>query len=235
MNKNKLVSVIMSTYNSEKYISKAIESILKQSYKNFEFLIIDDNSTDKTLEIIQKFENLDKRIRSYKNLTNLGLTKSLNKAIALSQGNFIARQDDDDISYEKRLESQIKYVTKFNYDVCFSRARIIKNNQLIPKFSCYLPNKVVVNYKNPFIHGTLIIKKNILNKMGNYNEKFYYSQDYYLFKKLILNNVKIKYIKKPLYFLNTENNISSQFSNEQKFYSECVKKDIDPEDELNKV
>jgi len=233
MHNNSLITVIMSTHNSEKYIHKSIESILNQSYENLEFLVIDDHSTDNTFEIIQKYENLDKRIKSYKNSTNLGLTKSLNKGIKLSSGDLIARQDDEDISFQNRLENQIKYVRKFNYDACFTRAKTIKGNRIIPKYSFYLPNKIVVKYKNPFIHGTLLIKKNILNKVGNYNENFYFSQDYYLFKKLIENNVKIKYIKKPLYFLNTENNISSNFSEQQKYYSDCVKKDIEPKMSFN--
>ena len=110
MNNNPLVSVIMSAYNSENYIAKSIESITEQSYKNIEFLIIDDNSQDNTSEVIKDYEKFDKRIKFISNQKNIGLTKSLNKAIKLSQGKLVARQDDDDISLPNRLEIQVKYI-----------------------------------------------------------------------------------------------------------------------------
>ena len=87
---------------------------------------------------------------------------------------------------------------------------------------------MIINVKNPFIHGTLLIKKSILNKLGNYDERFFYSQDYRLMKNLVLSSYKVKTINETLYDLNMENNISNKFKEEQKYYSDCVKKDIDP-------
>ncbi len=84
-----MLSVIMPAYNSEDYITKCIESVLNQSYTNFEFIIIDDCSTDRTSEIISRFK--DKRIRYYKNERNLGCTKSLNRALKLANGEIIGK------------------------------------------------------------------------------------------------------------------------------------------------
>jgi glycosyltransferase involved in cell wall biosynthesis len=225
---NPLVSVVMSAYNSKDYIADAIESIINQSYRNIELLIIDDKSNDNTYELIKEYEKVDNRIKSLSNSKNIGLTKSLNKGILLSKGELIARQDDDDISLLNRIEVQVKNICSGNFDVCFTRAVNKEKNRPIPRFSYYLPSSFVVKYKNPFIHGTMLIKKEILNRMGNYNEKFYYSQDYYLFKRLIENRVKIKYINDQLYILNTKNNISTNFLEDQNYYAQCVRKGIDP-------
>ena len=105
---------------------------------------------------------------------------------------------------------------------------IMNTKKIIPGLSFYLPIKMIINVKNPFIHGTLLIKKSILNKLGNYDERFFYSQDYRLMKNLVLSSYKVKTINETLYDLNMENNISNKFKDDQKYYSDCVKKDIDP-------
>ena len=87
----------------------------------------------------------------------------------------------------------------------------------MPKYSYYFPSTWVSYYKNPFIHGTLMIRKNNLAEVGNYNENFYYAQDYKLFKDLLDSNKKFKYIREPLYKLNTENNISTLKKIEQNY------------------
>lgn len=107
------ISVVMATYNrSEKFLSRSIESILSQTYKDFEFIIIDDGSTDQTAKIVQAYAQKDNRIRFFKNKENRGLIYSLNKGIDLARGKYIARMDDDDISLPERLEKQFKYMEK---------------------------------------------------------------------------------------------------------------------------
>ena len=86
-----------------------------------------------------------------------------------------------------------------------------------------------MKFKNPFIHGTLGIDKNLLNSLGNYDENFYYSQDYKLFMDLIDKGYKFKDIKKPLYILNMNDNISSLKQNQQKYYADCVRKGLKPD------
>lgn len=225
----KLVSVIMPCFNCEKTVAASIESILNQTYQNIEILIIDDGSKDNTYEILKKFQNKHKNIRLFKNQDNLGLTKSLNILIEESKGEYIARQDSDDISVIDRISLQYEFMEQKELDFCSSRATILYSGKKIPRSSHYLPKKIVMKFKNPFIHGTLFIKKSILLDVGKYDENFYYAQDYKLMKTLIDNNYKFKIFRKPLYELNMENNISTNKRSEQNYYANCVKKNMIPE------
>ena len=108
-----LISVIMSVRNSDKTIKASINSILNQSFTNFEFIIINDNSSDNTNLILKEYKK-DDRIIVLNNKEKLGLTKSLNIAAKKAKGNFLARQDDDDISHKNRFKKQIEYIKKSN-------------------------------------------------------------------------------------------------------------------------
>ncbi len=220
------VSVIMSTFNKENTLIDSINSILNQSFSNFEFLILDDFSEDSTYEILNEFQKKDERIKIFRNNQNNGLTKSLNFLIKKSSGNFIARQDDDDISRPSRLEKQLDSMEELNYNICTTRAVIKGTDKLIPGLSFYLPPKYLILYKNPFIHGTLLIEKETLLKYNSYNEKFKYAQDYELFIRLINNGEKILKINEVLYELNIKNNISQNFKEQQKIYAKLAKKNI---------
>tara|TARA_B100000131_G_scaffold319884_1_gene366683 strand:- start:1584 stop:2291 length:708 start_codon:yes stop_codon:yes gene_type:complete len=231
MNETKpLVSVLMSVRNDEGNISTAIESILKQTYKNFEFLIIDDFSDDSSFEIINGYQKQDKRIKVYRNTKKIGLTKSLNKLINYSQGEYIARQDSDDISRKNRIELQLKILEGNKLDACTTRAVRKNSSKKIPGKSFFIPKKISIKYKNPFIHGTLLISRKAIDELGHYDERFFYSQDYKLFSDLLKRGLKIKSINSVLYELNTCNNISTNFSTEQKYYADCVKKNIIPDE-----
>lgn len=156
---NNKVSVLISTYNNEDCIRASVESIQKQTYKELEILIIDDGSNDGTLQICEDLRNDDSRIRVFKNENNIGLTKSLNILIKESKGKYIARQDADDISYSSRLEKQINFLKKQKLDIVYSRAKVKNSIKVLPNFSFYVPKKLILKYKNPFIHGTLLAKK----------------------------------------------------------------------------
>ena len=112
------VSVLMSVHNDESNVGNAIESILNQTFEDFEFLILDDCSTDDTFPICNNFQKTDKRIKLFKNQKNIGLTKSLNKLIKESSGEFIARQDSDDKSYSNRLMVQCDQLSNVNVLEC---------------------------------------------------------------------------------------------------------------------
>ena len=109
MSTNPLVSVLMSVYNGDRYLDEAIDSILSQTYENFEFIIINDGSTDHTKDILSSYSNQDNRIRVF-HQKNHGLTFSLNRGLELSRGKYVARMDADDISSPRRLEEQINYL-----------------------------------------------------------------------------------------------------------------------------
>ena len=130
------VTVLLCCYNDANYLKKSIPSILNQSFKEFEFIIIDDGSIDETELVINKYKKYDKRIKYYKQ-DNIGLTKSLNRGINLSKGKYIARIDADDISYESRLEKQYNYLEK-NKDIVLLGAQRIINDQINNKIFTYL-------------------------------------------------------------------------------------------------
>ena len=231
-----LVSFIMSVHNSSNTVRKSIDSMLAQKYKNIEILIMDDGSSDNTYEIIKSYEVNSKIVKIFKNSKNIGLTKSLNKLINLSMGKFIARQDSDDLSDVSRIEKQLNAIKEYNLDFCSSRAINISTNEITPRYSNHLPKKMLIKYKNPFIHGTLLIKKDVIQEIGNYDERFYYSQDYKLMKDLLEKGYRYKVLNEALYFLNTKNNISNIFKEEQEYYANCVKSGISPDHEyLEKI
>ena len=223
--KTNLISVIMSIYNNEFTLQKCVDSILNQTYSNIEFLITDDGSTDNSYEILKDLKNQDERIKLYKNQKNIGLTKSLNKMIKISSGDFIARQDSDDYSLPIRLETQIKMMKQLNLNISTSRAFELDTKKEIPGLSFYIPYKYLIYLKNPFIHGTLVIESSLM-KRYLYNEEFIFAQDYELFSRFVKNKEVILNIKKPLYILNTKNNISNNFKIEQKEFSDMVKKSL---------
>ena len=113
-----LVTVLMPVFNAEKYLRLAIDSVLNQSYSYFEFLIIDDGSTDQSAQIIRSYS--DPRIRFLQNECNLGLVTTLNRGIESSQGQYLARMDADDISYPQRLEKQVALLNINRADICGS-------------------------------------------------------------------------------------------------------------------
>ncbi len=218
----------MSVYNDEKNVETAIESILNQSYKDFEFLIIDDCSNDSTIKKIEKFKDFDDRLKLFKNSKNIGLTKSLNLLLKNVTTELIARQDSDDFSLPTRLEDQVNLITNKNYDAVYTRAINKQSQTKIPGLSFYIPTKLSIKYKNPYIHGSLMIKHEVLKSLNYYSEDFYYAQDYKLAWDLHKNKYKVGVKNKALYVLNTENNISENFRNEQKYYADCVRKELDP-------
>jgi len=214
----------MSVFNGENKLEDSIKSVLGQTFKNFEFLILNDGSIDNTKKILLKYQNKDIRIKLFENETNKGLTKSLNFLLKLTKGQYIARQDHDDLSKSNRIEEQLQFIEKHDLDACTTRAYVMNQNRITPHYSFYLPPRVVMKFKNPFIHGTLLIKKNIIMNLGGYDENYYYAQDYKLYKDLIKNNYKIKQMQKPYYVLNTTDNISSKFKEEQKKFFIQAKK-----------
>lgn len=222
-NRFPLVSVLMSTFNNEKTLERAIDSVLNQSYKNIEFLICNDGSTDNTKQILDKYSNLYAQIEIINNVNNVGLTKSLNLLINKSKGDFIARQDADDYSDPARIEEQLKHCSDNKFQAVFTRSYNLNKNSSMQNISYLIPYKLLVKFRNPFVHGTMLINSKIIKTLGGYDEDFYFAQDYKLYRDLIDNGIRIKKERKILYYLNTKNNISSLRKKEQKYYANCVK------------
>src|SRR6056300_648297 len=109
------ISVIMSVYNHEKFLSHSIKSILNQTFKNVEFLIIDDGSTDNSYKILKRYESLDRRIKVFKNTKNIGLTRSLNKLIKHTSTKFLAFQNSNALSKPDRFKTKHTFLNPSNY------------------------------------------------------------------------------------------------------------------------
>ena len=228
--KNRKISIVMSVYNAQDYLEKAIDSILNQTYENIEFIIINDGSTDKSLEIINKYAQQDDRIVII-DQKNMGLTKALNVAIKKAAGNYIARMDADDISMPSRFENFIKYIEQNGDIELYSTPSYVINE--IDEVQKIIPNyfrrngfdQKLLNYYNSMIHGALIVKADILKKYL-YNEKYKYSQDFELYHRLMKNGYKISYDKNNIsYQLRVHSNsISSQQKPEQiRLYQQIFK------------
>jgi len=182
------ISVIMSVFNIKEYVVESIESILNQTFKHFEFIIIDDGSSDKTREILKSLK--DSRIRLIFNEKNIGLTKSLNKALKLARGEYIARQDGDDISLPQRFERQLEFLDKnpeikvigtFGYSI--DKKGEILRKETFPVYPEEIKKNLII--KNPFLHPSILIKKEVLQEVGGYNEKFTTTQDYELWFRIL--------------------------------------------------
>ena len=137
------ITVILPVYNGEQFLSAAISGLQKQTFTDFELIVIDDGSIDNTAEIITSFSTFDPRIKLVSE-PHLGITKSLNTGLKLAQGRFIARQDADDISHPDRLSIQLSWLQNYQYDLCCSRAFSIRKNRAIPRrWLIALPRKVL--------------------------------------------------------------------------------------------
>jgi len=181
------VSVVMPAYNSEKYIKEAVESVLLQTFTDFEFIIINDGSTDKTDSIIKEFS--DERIKYFPR-AHSGLINSLNFGLENSQGEFIARFDSDDICMPRRIEKQVAFFEKNAQHVLVGThaIKIDENGKEFGEF-VYPPTswKEIKKYSllhNPFIHPSVMFRKSILNKVTGYKH-FKNAEDYELWTRII--------------------------------------------------
>lgn len=179
------ISVVMSVYNAEKYVKEAIDSILNQTFTDFEFIIINDGSTDRSLEIIESIK--DRRIVLI-NQSNSGLAKALNVGIQQSKSNIIARMDADDISFPNRLDKQYNFLLNNpEYIIVGSKAMVIdKNGNYVCTPSILISDTETKNWlpSSPFIHPSVMLRKESIFKAGLYCESMIKSQDTVLFNRM---------------------------------------------------
>jgi glycosyltransferase involved in cell wall biosynthesis len=174
------VTVLMPVYNAERFLSEAIDSILHQTFTNFEFLIIDDGSTDSSLKIINSYR--DQRIILVRNETNLGITASLNKGIDLARAHLIARMDADDISYPERLQKQYDYLKQHPDSALVSAlARVITEDKQTVYIDKTNSNYYYYNltFCSPIYHSSVMYRKAAVQDVGMYTVP--YSEDFELF------------------------------------------------------
>ena len=201
--KNPMVSVLLSVYNGEKYLDEAIESILNQTYQDFEFIIINDGSTDKSLEIIEKYKKEDNRIVVISR-ENKGLIYSLNEGISQAKGKYIARMDADDISLATRFEEQVKFMEK-NLDIGICGTAVIGFGEGIKENTWKLSTadktiKTGLLFSSCFAHPTVMIRRKlILEKKLYYDKRILHAEDFELWTRMAIYtkfaNLKIPLLK----------------------------------------
>jgi hypothetical protein len=219
-NNNQLVSVVMAVYKEpEKYLVESIESILNQSYKNIQFVIILDNPKNiKAKKIIENYALLDNRIVLINNEENLGLALSLNKGIALSDGELVARMDADDISFPERIEQQVNYLLKHpevdilgtdvininddGADIRLMKSPVIQESNALK----------ILQYRTICFHPTWMVRRCVYSELHFYNPLLA-AQDYDFLYRAVIRGFIVKNIKNPLlkYRISSEN-ISSKKS-----------------------
>jgi len=179
---------LLCVFNGEKWIKDSVNSILNQTFQDFEFLIINDGSTDNTREILEIFEHQNSKIRLI-NQVNMGLTASLNYGLKIAKGKWIARIDSDDISLPQRLEKQYIYAERTNSSLVGCQAKFFSdNNHTISTYKVPNEHRKLVNnlvhQKIFFAHSSAFFKKEIALKVGNYRKVMRKSQDYDLWLRI---------------------------------------------------
>ena len=186
----KLVSVIMPAYNAEKYIAQAIESVLGQTFDDFEFIIINDCSRDRTEEIILSYN--DPRIVYLKNEENLGVAATLNKGLAAAKGEYIARMDADDISLPERLAKQVAYLDA-NEEIAVLGTNVESFNELgtiSTGWSALNPEQMKVDllFACGLAHPSVMMRAEVIRELGGYDVEFNGLEDYELWCRVLENH-----------------------------------------------
>ncbi len=189
---NKLVSVILPTYNGSSWIQRAIESVISQSYKDWELIVVDDGSTDNTGQIVANMSQNDSRIRYIKNDVNSGIQKTLNNGLNVAKGEYIARIDDDDYWVDiDKLQKQVDFMDGNPDYVLVGTGVIIVNEKgdelfkyLVPETNEQIKKRLLG--KNCFVHSSVMFKKSAVMQFGGYSEgvEEKHFEDYDLWLKL---------------------------------------------------
>jgi len=185
-----VVSVLMPVYNAEKYLAEAVESILVQTFQDFEFIIIDDGSTDRTHAILGECQRKDERIRLYSR-ENRGLVPTLNEGLSYARGRYIARMDADDISLPERFQVQVEYLEKNSDHVAVGTKVLIIDPEGLPicPFSTLLNHEDIdgahLSLKGGAItHPSVMMRKEAVLAVGGYRQEYIHAEDLDLFMRL---------------------------------------------------
>ena len=195
-----VVSVILPTLNDAEYVAKAIESVISQTYTDFEIIVVDDGSTDGTIEYLN--DHPDDRIELIVRQEESGITSAINRGIRESQGKFIARHDADDWSDDERLEKQVAYLDR-NSEVVLvgTGAYLVDEGGIIQSQRRVLESPSLddlINH-NEFVHGSVMMRKAVLESVGGYDEWFHTTEDYDLWLRLA-EEYEVRNIDEPLYY-----------------------------------
>lgn len=208
------ISIIMGVYNCETTISQSIDSIINQTFKEWELIMCDDASTDNTYDIALKYTKLHDNIFLYKNDINLGLNKTLNKCLKYSKGDYIARMDGDDISLPNRLEEEYKFLESHPEYAIVSTPMIFFDEEGDFGFgrSSGEPSLIKVMKGTPFCHAPSMVRKEAYDKVNGYSEsiKTMRVEDYDLWVRMMAAGYKGYNLPTPLYKVKEDRNAYSR-------------------------
>lgn len=221
--------MVMAVKDADAWLEDSVKSILSQTFRDFEFLIVDDASKDKTRQILAQFAASDSRIKVFHNEVSIGLPKNLNRLILRARGEYIARMDGDDISKKTRFANQLNFMERHKeIDICFCEADIIMEDgePLCKKWS---PTSIrlaiwMLPFINYFVHPTAFFKRRVIVKLGAYNEKFERAQDWELWQRCQKNGIRMAVVPDALleYRLRA-NSSSAQLSSSSKYGADYFK------------
>jgi glycosyltransferase involved in cell wall biosynthesis len=228
--RNPAVSIVMSVYNAERWVNEVFKTICGQTYQCYEVIVINDGSTDDTKRLILEQCARDCRVRYLENKINKGLTRSLNKALSKAKGDLVSRIDVDDLWEPEKLRKQVEYLSMYPevalvgtaYLDINSQGNVLGNPKVKFVETDYQIRKAICKF-NPFFHSSVVFRREIYEKLGGYNEKYYYAQDYEYWVR-ILSKYKAYNIPETLaYHRIDKNNISVRKEKKQRFFSLLAK------------
>ena len=220
------ISVILPFHNADLYLRESISSILNQTYGDFELLLLDDGSTDRSIDIVQQFN--DNRIIYLREEENKGIVYQLNKGIDISRGQFIARMDADDICHPERFKKQIEFFEKpenKQIDVLGTNAIKIGTEEGKMEFKNYKPRQIsfLLNFYCPILHPTIMLRKKVLEKNLRFSEEFRFAEDFAMWKR-IDNGKNIAIIPDILLEYRIHNNQTNKNNDRLSIqYNSCLK------------
>lgn len=216
------VSIIMPVYNMVEYAKEAIKSILDQSFRDFELIIIDDASTDSLISVVRS--STDDRIIFLQNSVNIGNYPSRNRGIQIARGKYICVMDADDVAYPFKLETQFNYLEKHPDIVGIGSHYLLSiNNQIRAIPEKYEDILVALLDNNCFLHSSLMFRAEAINKMEGYNEKYVYSSDYDLMCRMALYG-KVENLSESLVIYRIHSSqISQKYGMEQRKYADEIR------------
>jgi len=228
MYKSPQISILLCAYNEQINVERAIQSIIDQTFTDWELVIIDDCSSDRTPILLQNFSNKHSdKIKIHRNRNNMGLAASLNKGIGLCLGRYIARMDADDWSYPHRLERQFSYMEKHSdIDVLGSGAELIGANGGLQN-TLYLPEshkeiELMILKKTIFFHPSVMLRKTFFEKVGKYYEKVPRAEDIELWLRGLKLGCRYHNLPEILIQYSTGGYVRSYKSIANKFYSKVL-------------
>lgn len=185
-----LISIVMPVYNAAPFLKEAIDSILNQSFRDFELIVVDDASTDASLEILFSYD--DSRILILQNTTNLGNYPSRNKGMSVAKGKYICVMDADDIAMPDRLEVQFCFLeTHPDILACGSAYQIIGEERIYTGVREYEAIQKALLINNCFLHPSICFRADVLNKVGMYDEDYVYASDYDFLCRMVLEGTVV--------------------------------------------